>query len=264
MQEADLNLGDIFISPPSPPPPEPKYTQYERLTVLCGENGWKSLSIRLIGSHPLWGHYLWNAARCFATYLDQNAQDLCVGKGILELGAGGALPSIVAILCGARRTVITDYPDQALLDNIRINVKTNISAETEGEVDIQGHIWGRTVDDLLRNKSKSKPDKFDVILMSDLIFNHSQHVALLQTAESCLAEASPSSIYPCVLVFYTHHRPHLAKRDLEFFVIATQRGWSCEEVVTEAFEPMFPEDGGDEIMRSTVHGWRLTRASGSK
>ena len=41
---------------------------------------------------------------------------------------------------------------------------------------------------------------------------------------------------PCVLVFYTHHRPHLAERDLEFFTKAKERRWKCEEIVTERFE----------------------------
>ena len=45
----------------------------------------------------------WNAARCFATYLDQNKTKLCEGKAVLELGAGGGLPSLVSALCGARK-----------------------------------------------------------------------------------------------------------------------------------------------------------------
>jgi len=73
-----------------------------------------------VGSHPLWAHYLlslicagianerilnltfnrWNAALALASFLDTN-----VGKykdrHVLELGAGGALPSIVATKNGA-------------------------------------------------------------------------------------------------------------------------------------------------------------------
>jgi nicotinamide N-methyltransferase len=86
-----------------------------------------------------------------------------------------------------------------------------------------------------------------------------------------------------VLVFYTHHRPHLAQRDIEFFKIAGEMGWECEKVLTERFpvrvsvfrsgvsplphiilliviyQPMFPEDSGEEEVRSTVHGWKLAR-----
>lgn len=38
---------------------------------------------------------------------------------------------------------------------------------------------------------------------------------------------------PAVLVFYTHHRPRLAHRDLDFFTKAKQRGWICEEFYTQ-------------------------------
>jgi hypothetical protein len=38
-----------------------------------------------------------------------------------------------------------------------------------------------------------------------------------------------------VLVFYTHHRPHLAHRDMEFFEIAGEMRWECEKVLTERF-----------------------------
>src|SRR5438552_3259639 len=45
---------------------------------------------------------------------------------------------------------------------------------------------------------------------------------------------------PSVLVFYTHHRPHLAQRDMEFFAKARKQGWVCEEIVTEKFPVRFP------------------------
>ena len=42
-----------------------------------------------------------------------------------------------------------------------------------------------------------------------------------------------------MLVFYTHHRPHLAQRDMEFFDMAQERGWKCEKVLTERFPVRF-------------------------
>ena len=44
----------------------------------------------------------WNAARAFATYLDTH-EDLYKGRNVLELGAGGGLPSLVTALNGARK-----------------------------------------------------------------------------------------------------------------------------------------------------------------
>lgn len=87
------------------------------------------LAVRLVGSHPLWGHMLWNAARLFADKLDTD-KGICCGKNVLELGAGAALPSFIAALNGAKKVLsrnsdckvmITDYPDHELLQNIEHN-----------------------------------------------------------------------------------------------------------------------------------------------
>ena len=56
-----------------------------------------------------------------------------------------------------------------------------------------------------------------------------KHRALLTTCERIIASGG------CVLVFYTHHRPHLAERDMEFFTIARESRWKCEKVLTERF-----------------------------
>jgi len=44
-----------------------------------------------------------------------------------------------------------------------------------------------------------------------------------------------------------------------FFEKARERNWKCEVVVKEQRGVMFPEDGGDEEVRSTVWGWKLKR-----
>ncbi len=46
--------------------------------------------------------YRWNAARALAEFLQRNSE-LYLGRTVLELGAGGGLPSLVAAKCGARK-----------------------------------------------------------------------------------------------------------------------------------------------------------------
>lgn len=41
---------------------------------------------------------------------------------MLELGAGGGLPSLVCALNGAAQVVVTDYPDADLIENLRYNI----------------------------------------------------------------------------------------------------------------------------------------------
>jgi len=203
----------------------------------------------------------WNAALELASILETN-RDLYVGRNVLELGAGGGLPSIVAVKNGAQKVVATDYPDADLIENLAYNVSRNLEVEERKRVDVQGYIWGKSVHSLLEALSlPTQSSKFDLIILSDLIFNHSQHDTLLKTCELVISPNTPqaSTPDPCVLVFYTHHRPHLAHRDMQFFTKAKERGWTCTEIFTKTFPPMFPEDPGEESIRSTVHGWKLVR-----
>lgn len=41
---------------------------------------------------------------------------------VLELGAGAALPSMIAALCGASVVVATDYPDLPLIAQMKDNI----------------------------------------------------------------------------------------------------------------------------------------------
>ena len=68
--------------------------------------------------------------------------------------------------------MLTDYPDQALVDNMTQNVAQNIvRAAGDAHVTVLGYIWGRAIEPILE---PSRPNKFDLILLSDLVFNHSQ------------------------------------------------------------------------------------------
>ena len=82
--------------------------------------------------------------------------------------------------------VLTDYPDKALLDNLAYNVDQNVQPPRRAAVRVLGYVWGSSVDPLraalllasedTATESGASPDtsNFDLILLSDLIFNHSQ------------------------------------------------------------------------------------------
>ncbi|KAG8698874.1 nicotinamide n-methyltransferase [Ceratobasidium sp. 394] len=283
--EEDLSLGDVFEEPPRPPTPPPTFTTYHRKPRSSSQHEWASVDLQLVGHHVLWAQHLWNAAIVLADFLDARSAELCEDKSVLELGAGGALPSLVAALCGARQVVITDYPDAPLIDNITRNVDRNIKKDMRRIVRVEGYIWGTDprklfdpIGSAANEDGAGTQTGFDVIILSDLIFNHSQHAALLDTCQAALrpptqpvshTEKPPDSrddnpvsldvpiTCPCVLVFFSHHRPQYAVRDLEFFALARSRGWECEKVVETKMPAMFPDDPGDEQVRSTVHGWVL-------
>jgi nicotinamide N-methyltransferase len=74
-------------------------------------------------------------------------------------------------MCGASKVVITDYPDQSLVDNMIWNADVNLDKGVRGNVDVEGFVWGAKVDSLLE---KSGGEGYDVLVLSDLVFNHSQ------------------------------------------------------------------------------------------
>lgn len=55
-------------------------------------------------------------------YLYNHREELVCGKNVLELGAGAGLPSIAAAIWGAKNVVVTDYPDEDMVENMKINV----------------------------------------------------------------------------------------------------------------------------------------------
>lgn len=85
------------------------------------------------------------------------------------------------------------------------------------------------------------------------VFNHSEHQSLVKSLQLTLQHTSDSRVY----VFYTHHRPWLKAKDLEFFDLATQEGFTVEDLLVERVRPMFHDDRGDEIERGTVYGKSL-------
>ncbi|KAG0353059.1 nicotinamide n-methyltransferase [Podila minutissima] len=276
--DSDGELGDMFALPRefTPPPPEPTF---EIFTRDMKDKVPQEIKLRLVGSHPLWGHHLWNAAKMFANWLDAHPEH-SLGKNVLELGAAAALPSFVAAVNGASKVVITDYPDESLINNIQYNADLNVPAQVQdGTVVVQGYLWGSNTRPLLANLNPTisehgtlPADKvlYDTIILSDLLFNHSQHRAMLKTCKETLKPKTGR-----VFVFFTHHRPWLADADNKFFEIAAAPvlpppaddessdderdlggfGFKVEKVLEEKMAPMFMEDPGSEEVRATVHGY---------
>ncbi|KAJ2455766.1 Protein N-terminal and lysine N-methyltransferase efm7 [Coemansia sp. RSA 2336] len=243
----DYDFESMFEEPADyrPPTPEAKLVRYERGS--SNTTGPEAIQIRLLGSHPLWGHHLWNAAKVFAKHLDVH-KEYVKDKTVLELGAAGALPSMIAAANQAQRVVITDYPDNTLLDNIRKTTELNFPGDRPSIV-VAGHKWGYDIDEI-RELNEGK--KFDVLILCDLVFNHSEHGGLLESTKQLMRPDGKA------FVVFTHHRPWLADKDMEFLKMAEQAGMVAEKVIEEYTGAMFEDDPGDERVRGTVYGYRLS------
>lgn len=177
------------------------------------------------------------------------------------------MPSLVCHVLGAKKVVVTDYPDPDLVENLRKNVDGLLSQEQskkkEGEERIvaEGYCWGAGPEPLLKYiqpfrsapAANSEPEtKFDILILADLLFNHSEHTKLVATLISCLAKTKDAK----ALVFFTPYRPWLFEKDIAFFDLVKEKGMICEKVLEEKMESvMFENDRGDEEVRRTVYGW---------
>ncbi|KAA6407606.1 MAG: hypothetical protein FRX48_08444 [Lasallia pustulata] len=215
----DLIDTALFQEPEGYFQPE-KPATYTSHTLLSGQ----TLRLRLVGHNPLWGHVLWDAAQVLSDYLHHHAADLVVGKAVLELGAGAGLPSLVCGILGARRVVVTDYPDADLVDNLAHNVAACAPLFSGGHaparVSVMGFLWGADPAALLdclvgagdASPAPASQAGFDLLILADLVFNYSEHGALLATLKATLRRGEAAR----ALVFFTPHRPWLMERDLGF------------------------------------------------
>lgn len=250
--EADEGEGlDMFQEPADFYQPE-KQATFATHKLQSGSD----LTVRLVGHNPLWGHFLWNAGRTISDYLEDKADDLVKGKTVLEFGAGAGLPSLVCALSGASQVVVTDYPDADLIENLQYNVDHCDLLPKTSKVVAKGFLWGAPTEEL--RATISNEEGFDVLILADLLFNHSEHAKLIKSVQETLKKSPVSKAY----VFFTPYRPWLYEKDMAFFDLARDSGF----VVTKTFEKtmdkvMFEEDPGDELLRRTVFGYELTWAA---
>ncbi|KAJ6257953.1 hypothetical protein Dda_7743 [Drechslerella dactyloides] len=266
------SLSSSGYYPPTPPP------TFVTHTLLPPSS--RAITVRLVGKSPLWGHLLWNASRICANYIQTHAAELVRGRTVLEFGAGAGLPGLLCAALGAAAVVLTDYPDPDLVENLEYNKSHAFSDDTpqsqsqttqRDDVDVPeadnvdaaaitaritctGYRWGAEAAPLLALLPPNSSG-YDTLILSDLLFNHVQHPALLQSIRLMLAK--PHGV---ALVFFTPHRPWLYDADMNFFTLVRETG---DMDVTQVLEhkmdkAMFDADRGDENVRRMVYGFRVT------
>lgn len=210
------------------------------------------LQINLVGSSPLYGHILTHACLYLTKFIEKNASDLIVNKTVLEVGSGGALPSILSAHLGAKYVISTDYPDPNLINNINKNIIEN---KVSKNCSALGFIWGNSTDEIvstLKEKTNNTNKTFDVIILSDVIFNHSEHLKLLKTCRELLTPITGK-----ILVTFSPHRPKLFQNDLDFFTLAEQEPFNFHSkfIEMEHWSPLFKDDTDESTaeLRSRVY-----------
>ncbi|KAK5101856.1 Protein N-terminal and lysine N-methyltransferase efm7 [Lithohypha guttulata] len=244
----DTDASGLFNEPQDYYAPEKSAT----FTSYTTKQGTK-IPLRLVGHNPLWGHLLWNAGQVIAHYIEDNATTLIQGKNVLELGAGAGLPSLVCAIQGARKVVVTDYPDADLIENLRYNIDHAVDSERRHSIVAKGYLWGNDTQ-TLQDELDASNNGFDILILADILFNHSEHTKLITTLQKTLKHDSNAR----ALVFFTPYRPWLLQKDMDFFELAREAGFRVKKLFEHTMDKvMFPEDPGDEILRRTVFAYEV-------
>ncbi|KAJ5621546.1 nicotinamide N-methyltransferase [Penicillium herquei] len=253
MADDDFETGDLFQDPEGyyPPEEQPTFAEHQ---MLSGQ----TVRVRLVGSHPLYGNLLWNAGRTSAHYIEERAQTLIRDKDVLEIGAAAGVPSIVSAIMGARTTVMTDYPDVDLVQNMQYNA--DMAADkipSQSNLHVEGYKWGSTVEPLLAHipsTGDEKPASFDVLIMADVVYAWREHGNLIKTMHMALKK-DPSAV---ALVIFTPYQPWLLPQTEKFFPLAESSGFTVTKIFEKLMgDVLFEDDPGDEKLRRTVFGYEL-------
>jgi len=150
--------------------------------------------------------------------------------------------------------ICTDYPDADLISNITHNFKTLESSNKLSPYQVKGYIWGNDYTELVENVVDNQipeTEKFDLIILSDLVFNHTEHHKLLDTCRNLLKRTGK-----CLVVF-SPHRPWLLEKDLEFFTTCEEHDFKAEKIDLVTWKPMFEEDEETVEIRARVYSFFL-------
>ncbi len=151
---------------------------------------------------------------------------------------------------------MTDYPDQELILNLRHNIAHSAAPTNLHNISAEGYLWGNSPSNLTAHLSEISAgaptgaviDKegFDLLILADLLFNHSEHRKLVISVQKTLKRTAEAK----ALVFFTPHRPWLFERDMAFFDLAREMGFVVEKVMEKTLEKAMVENGP---VRRSIH-----------
>jgi predicted nicotinamide N-methyase len=172
---------------------------------------------------PLFADDVWPGARVLADHLtrpDVLAEHV-VNRRVVELGAGAALPGVVAACLGAQFVCACDYPADGIVENINaVLLHNRIPAEKAAAM---GYAWGAPTDAL---QELGGGGKYHTALMAELFWKDTVglHSELLTSLCNLLELGG-------VAIAAFAHRPsvtHFPAADLNFFKLAAQAGFVVE------------------------------------
>ncbi|KZO90425.1 hypothetical protein CALVIDRAFT_466365, partial [Calocera viscosa TUFC12733] len=180
------------------------------------------------------------------------------GRCVLELGCGAGLPSLVAASLaerGPEMVVLTDYPDEALMDALQANVERN-KGQMHCPAHVRAYAWGEDVEELLSLLPPGKQG-YDILLLADLVHLTPPIAPLLTSLTALLAHTPTSRAYISVGEYTKQLVADSFLSAVEDAGLVWEKwvmveGWEGSEVVGVG-EVRSREDMG--ILKESVRGW---------
>ncbi|KIY48361.1 hypothetical protein FISHEDRAFT_65602 [Fistulina hepatica ATCC 64428] len=147
-------------------------------------------------ANTLLADHLFSPALFLAERLERGLIDVR-DRRIVELGAGTGLPSLLSVLLPAppQIVVVTDYPDERIMSNLRQNVERNRHLfPSTTVVQCAEYAWGTDATSLRRFLSASS-DGFDVVFLSDLLHFKDSHDDLIASVLSLLSKTPDARVF---------------------------------------------------------------------
>jgi predicted nicotinamide N-methyase len=190
----------------------------------------------------LFAHQVWSGSKFLADFLANNPHYV-EGKRTIEFGAGTVLPSLVALAHGTALSIITDYPDPAVLQCLRETIGCNwdVCLHPASRVAVVGHEWGTSTegiwDAVCKLKNGGAEDvRFDVAFLSECLWLHRSHTALVQSMDRLLTAQGKA------ILTYAHHVPGKEKDDDGFFEVAASAGFKITHSSQRYMEYMWDKE----------------------
>lgn len=223
-----------------------------------------AIQLELLSEQRLFAHQLYPAAVVLARMLDSGLL-VADGRTVLELGAGAALPCILAALHNAAAVVASDFPQPEMLRNTRANLEGSLPEAALRRTRVVGHAWGADASPLLgaladllepspHAGSSGAASGFELILLSDLLYEL-EHEALLRSCVACLA----SRPHARVVAAFQPHDPIQLQRQLGFFTAAAELGLESRRLLCVRAPPMFRAGVPAGSPARLVHVFELRR-----
>ncbi|KAF8437986.1 hypothetical protein L210DRAFT_3622052 [Boletus edulis BED1] len=197
---------------------DPGYVQYGPLRLTVAPKDGKA--------NTLLADHLFSPALVLAELVERGVLPVA-GRRIIELGAGCALPSLLAATIDPPPSLIvaTDYPDDGILGNLKANVDRNKPHyRSPCQVYGVGFEWGSDIAPLFTLPG------YDIVIMSDLLHFDSSHEVLMLALSSLLAKSSQTRVY---VAAGNYTAPHVCDN---FINLGTHAGLIWEEKTSEQEE----------------------------